>query len=216
MFYFDLHSHSVASDDSRATVEQYLKWIRSLRNRGMQVDGIVLTEHRQFNGDADYSALAMEHGVTVLKASELDTRHGHFLVYGVTEELTRSIDFSDVHMDPFLLMEAAEASGAIVVPAHPGRGGIGLSEWMKQGIDFPQVRIVEHLNGGNRPDEAEAADKLVKEKRYQGIGGSDAHFVSAIARCLTGFPNPLRSEGELAEALRSGEFQAVRLEETQT
>ena len=111
MFYLDLHSHSVASDDSRATVEQYIKWIRSLRNRGMQVDGIVLTEHRQFNPSTDYSSLASEYNVVVLRGAELDTRHGHFLVYGVTEELTRAIDFSDVHIDPFRLMELADQTG---------------------------------------------------------------------------------------------------------
>jgi predicted metal-dependent phosphoesterase TrpH len=215
MRYLDLHSHSVASDDSRATVEQYLKWIRSLHNRGLQVDGIVLTEHRQFDASADYSDLAREYGVLVLKGSELDTRHGHWLVYGVTEDLRRKVDFRDVHMDPFRLMELAERHGAIAIPAHPGRAGIGLAEWMRQGIEFPGVETVEHLNGGNRPLEAEAADLLVTERRFRGIGGSDAHFVSAIARCMTAFDNLPRTEGELVEALRAGEFRAVRLEEAQ-
>ena len=41
MFYFDLHCHSIASDDSRASVEQYLKWIKSLRKKGSKIDGIV-------------------------------------------------------------------------------------------------------------------------------------------------------------------------------
>ena len=91
--YLDLHSHSVSSDDSRATVEQYLKWIQVLRKRGHTVDGIVLTEHRKFDFDFDYSALAGQYEVLVLKGSELDTRYGHFLVYGVTEALTRDIDF---------------------------------------------------------------------------------------------------------------------------
>ena len=52
--YLDLHCHSVSSDDSRATVEQYLKWIQVLRKRGHTVDGIVLTEHRKFDFDQDY------------------------------------------------------------------------------------------------------------------------------------------------------------------
>ena len=97
--YLDLHSHSVSSDDSRATVEQYVKWIQVLRKRDYTVDGIVLTEHRKFDFDKDYSALAEQYGVLVLKGSELDTRHGHFLVYGVTDALAGEIDFSDVRMD---------------------------------------------------------------------------------------------------------------------
>ena len=215
MRFYDLHSHSVASDDSRATVEQYLKWIRTLRNRGMQVDGIVLTEHRQFSSTADYSALSRDYDVTVLRGAELDTRHGHFLVYGVTEELAREIDFKDVRMDAHELMDKAWAHDAIAVPAHPGRAGIGLAEWIAQGTEFPQVKIVERLNAGNRPEEAQAAEQLAEQRSYAGIGGSDAHFVSAIARCLTAFPAPISTEAELVEALRAGEFHAVRLEDTQ-
>ena len=81
--YLDMHSHSVSSDDSRATVEQYVKWIQVLRKRGHTIDGIVLTEHRKFDIDKDYSDLAAQYNVLVLKGSELDTRFGHFLVYGV-------------------------------------------------------------------------------------------------------------------------------------
>ena len=54
----DLHCHSVSSDDSRATVEQYLKWIVSLRKKGYNVDGIVLTEHRKFDIDLDYTDIS--------------------------------------------------------------------------------------------------------------------------------------------------------------
>ena len=53
--FVDMHCHSVSSDDARATVEQYLKWIQVLRKRGYQVDAIVLTEHRKFDFDADYA-----------------------------------------------------------------------------------------------------------------------------------------------------------------
>ena len=70
--YLDMHSHSVASDDSRATVEQYVKWIQVLRKRGHTVDGIVLTEHRQFDSQKDYSILASQFDVLILKGSELD------------------------------------------------------------------------------------------------------------------------------------------------
>ncbi len=215
MHYYDLHAHSVASDDSRATVEQYLKWIGALRRQGKQIDGIVLTEHRQFSLDVDYSELSALFGVTVLRGAELDTLHGHFLVYGISQRLVDAIDPTDVAMDPFNLMETAEACNAVAIPAHPGRAGIGLAAWMAKGIEFPQVTTVERLNAGNRPEEAAVAERLVEEQGYSGIGGSDAHFVSAIARSLTAFACPISSEIELVEALRSSEFNAVRLEETQ-
>lgn len=214
--FLDLHSHSVSSDDSRATVEQYLKWIQVLRKRDYTVDGFVLTEHRKFDSHLDYSSLAEQYGVTVLKGSELDTRYGHFLVYGVTEGLTREIDFTDVRMDARVLMTAARKHGALALPAHPGRFGIGLVDYMEQGEEFKDVGIVERLNGGSRPGENERASDLCESNSYQGIGGSDAHLTSHIGACLTNFAGRITNEGELVEALLSGEFHPVWLEDTKS
>ena len=212
--YLDLHSHSVSSDDSRATVEQYLKWIQVLRKRGNTVDGIVLTEHRKFDADLDYSALAEQYNVLVLKGSELDTRYGHFLVYGVTEPLTREIDFTDVRMDARELMKAASHHGAFALPAHPGRFGIGLVDYMDQGETFPDVAIVELLNGGSRQGENERASELCSKEGYLGIGGSDAHLTSHIGACLTRFEASISTEQDLVEALHSGRFESLWLRDT--
>ena len=212
--YLDLHSHSVSSDDSRATVEQYVKWIQVLRRRGHVVDGIVLTEHRKFDFDKDYSALSEQYGVLVLKGSELDTLYGHFLVYGVTEALTKDIDFGNVRTDARDLMRAARQHDAIAFPAHPGRFGIGLVDYMAQGEVFEDVKIVELLNGGGRPGENERAIELCQQQGYLGTGASDAHLASHIATCVTDFRARIGNEQQLVEALLSGEFRPVSLEET--
>ncbi|MCH7737035.1 MAG: PHP domain-containing protein [Chloroflexi bacterium] len=209
--YLDMHSHSVSSDDSRATVEQYVKWIQVLRKRGHTVDGIVLTEHRKFDFDKDYSDLAGQYDVLVLKGSELDTRYGHFLVYGVTQALTQAMDFSDVHMDARALMQAARRHDAIALPAHPGRFGIGLTDYIAQGESFDDVEIVELLNGGSRKGENERAEELCKSHNLLGIGGSDAHLTSHIATCMTDFKTPIKTENDLVEALLGKEFQPVWL-----
>jgi predicted metal-dependent phosphoesterase TrpH len=211
--YLDMHSHSVSSDDSRATVEQYLKWIQVLRKRGHVIDGIVLTEHRKFDYDKDYSALASQYDVVVLKGSELDTRYGHVLVYGVTEPLTNDIDFSNVAMDTRELLKAARQHGAYAVPAHPGRFGIGLTEYIQQGEIFDDVRIVERLNGGSRKGENERAWELCDDKGYLGVGGSDAHLTSHICVCLTKFEASIKTEHELVDALLSEQFKPVWLED---
>lgn len=214
--FLDLHCHSVSSDDSRATVEQYVKWVQVLRKRNYVVDGIVLTEHRKFDFDKDYSSLAEQYGLLILKGSELDTRCGHVLVYGVSEGLSKDIDFSDVRMDAHELIKAARQHDAVAIPAHPGRFGIGLTEYIQQGEAFPDVDMVEILNGGGRAGENERAEELCQQYGYLGIAGSDAHFTSHIATCLTEFRSPVASEGQLVDALLSKEFRPVRLEETAT
>ena len=211
----DMHSHSVSSDDSRATPEQYLKWIQVLRRRGYQLDAIVLTEHRKYDSNLDYSSLSLEYGVVVLKGSELDTRYGHFLVYGVNEHLLKAFDFSDVSIDAVELVRESEARGAIAIPAHPGRFGIGLCEYLDDiGTDLTSIGVVEVMNGSSRRGEDNRSQELALQRGFQGIGGSDAHFVSAIGTCLTHFPHPIGSESELVEALREGEFEAVQLGDT--
>jgi predicted metal-dependent phosphoesterase TrpH len=208
----DLHCHSVSSDDARATVEQYLKWIQVLRKKGHQVDGIVLTEHRKFDRDADYRALSDKYGVLVLKGSEVDTRHGHFLVYGVTEALLSSVNFADVAMDPNRLIEEAAKTGGIAVPAHPGRVSVGLVDHLGRGAGVGGFAVAELLNGGSRHGEEERAHGLFASLELQGTGGSDAHFPSAIATCMTEFAAPVRTEADLVEALRARACKAVRLE----
>ena len=214
MTYLDLHSHSVASDDSRATVEQYLKWINVLRKRGFTVDGIVLTEHRQYDFDVDYSQLAAQYGVVVLKGAELDTCFGHMLVYNITPGLANDVNFGDVKMDGRELIKAARHHGGYVVPAHPGRFGIGLVEYMAQGEAFDDVSIVELINGGGKPEENERAEELCERTGYLGTGGSDAHLASHIGRVVTQFQADITSSEQLVEALMSGEFRPARIEET--
>ena len=212
--YLDLHCHSVASDDSRATVEQYMKFINVLRKRGYTIDGIVLTEHRQFDFDVDYSQLAAEYGVLVLKGAELDTCFGHMLVYNITRGLANDIDFGDVKMDGRELIKAARHHGGYVVPAHPGRFGIGLVEYMGQGEAFDDVSVVELVNAGGKPEENERAQELCERTGYLGTAGSDAHLASHIGRAVTEFKAHIRSEPELVDALLSGQFRPVYLEET--
>ena len=50
----------------------------------------MLTEHRQFNRDADYRALEDKFGTMVLRASEVETDYGHMLVFGVNDDMTRA------------------------------------------------------------------------------------------------------------------------------
>lgn len=209
--FLDLHTHSVSSDDSRATVEQYVKWIGVLRRKGSHVDGFVLTEHRKFDFDKDYSELAEANGIVILKGSELDTNFGHFLVYGVNEALTERIDFSNVHTDAVELVRAAEECGAIAVPAHPGRFGVGLYEFIDNGADFSGIHVVEHLNGSNRPGEQERAEELIQSRGYRGTGGSDAHVVSAIGTCMTRFDKVIASESDLVKELKAGRVSPVHL-----
>lgn len=202
----DLHAHSVKSDDGRAKVRNYCQWIRS---RNIGIDGFVLTEHRQFDFESDYSGLAEQFGLVILKGSEVETEYGHVLVFGVTEALIREFDFASIELALEDVIDACDRHHAVAVPCHPGRKRVGMSAHV-DALGPPRgVRIVEVRNGGSRGDEDDIAFRMAARFDYLGIGGSDAHIVSQIGRCATRFPNPVTSETELVEALRAGEFEAM-------
>ena len=206
----DLHTHSIKSDDGRAKVENYCQWIRT---RDLPIDGFVLTEHRQFDLESDYSALASEFGLTILKGAEVETEYGHVLVFGVTEPLMAEFDFGDIHLPLARVIEACAAHDAVPVPCHPGRARVGMSAHLEQHGVPEGVKIVEIFNGGSRDNEDQVAQDMASELGYLGIGGSDAHIVSHVGRCATRFAAPITSEQLLVEALNAGEFEAVTYRE---
>ena len=204
----DLHTHSIKSDDGRAKVNNYCQWIQS---RDIGIDGFVLTEHRQFDFESDYSDLADKYGITILKGAEVETEYGHVLVFGVTEKLYKEFDFSSIGLPLAMVIEKSEKHGAVAVPCHPGRPWVGMHAHIDE-YGIPEgVRIVEVYNGGSRGDEDGIAQKLADEQNYLGIGGSDAHIVSHVGRCATEFNHTITTETELVEALNNSEFQAITL-----
>ena len=209
----DLHNHSVASDDGRARVENYCQWIRK---REIPLDGFVLTEHRQFDDASSYDDLAVEYGLQILKASEVETDYGHVLVFGVNDAMRAAFDFARIDLSLRTVLREAERCGGIAVPCHPGRPRVGMCAHFETKGPVEGIRVIETRNGGSRAREDEAALRLAETCGYRGIGGSDAHIVSHIGRCVTRFPSPVRGVGELVEALRAGEFEAISWKSTST
>ncbi|MDA0979361.1 MAG: hypothetical protein O3B72_12435 [Proteobacteria bacterium] len=202
----DLHSHSIKSDDGRAKVENYCQWIRS---KDIPIDGFVLTEHRQFDFESDYSALADKHGLVILKGAEVETEYGHVLVFGVTPELTRAFDFSSINLELATVIETCEVHGAVAVPCHPGRPRVGMFAHTEELGVPPGIKIVEIYNGGSRENEDQIAIDNAAQLGYLGIGGSDSHIVSHIGRCGTEFNAPVTTMDDLVAALQAGEFKAI-------
>lgn len=204
----DLHVHSRASDDSRAPVEGYLRWLVRRRDR-LPVDGIVLTEHRQWQADLDYRPLEDRFGLLVLRGAEVETDYGHMLVFGVTADLAARFDFADPRLPAQAFVHVAAASGAVVVPCHPGRPTVGLCAHYERKPPLEGIVVVEALNGGSRPGEDERVRALVERHGYHACGGSDAHLVSMVGTCATEVDCVVRSMGDLVAALRAGRCRPV-------
>ncbi len=204
----DLHCHSQASEDSRAPVESYLKWLQRKR-ADVPIDGLVLTEHRQWDPHADYRPLEDRYGFLILRGAEVETDYGHVLVYGVNDDITQRFDFTDVRLSARELVPAVSAMGGIALPCHPGRPTVGLCVHYEMKPPIEGVVAVEAINGGSRRGEEERVRVLIDRYGYKAVGGSDAHLVSFVGLCATQFDDEIRSSEDLVNQLRHGSYRPV-------
>ena len=204
----DLHLHSELSDDSRAPVEAYLKLLARKRDE-RPLDGIVLTEHRQFDPARDYRALEDAYGLRILTAAEVETDYGHVLVYGVNADILLRFDFTNVRLPAQELISEVARLGGIALPCHPGRPNVGLCAHYATKPPLEGVVAVEALNGGSRRGEDERVEALIAEHGYAAYGGSDSHLVSFVGICATEFEADIRSIDDLVRELRDRRYRPV-------
>jgi predicted metal-dependent phosphoesterase TrpH len=204
----DLHLHSEASDDSRAPVEAYLRILQRKRAE-RPLDGIVLTEHRQFDPARDFRELEDRYGILILNAAEVETDYGHVLVYGVNADILARFDFTDVRLPAQTLISEVARLGGIALPCHPGRPNVGLCAHYETKPALEGVVAVEALNGGSKKGEDARVAELMASHGYAGFGGSDSHLVSFVGICATDFEGPIRTIDDLVSELRAGRCRPV-------
>jgi predicted metal-dependent phosphoesterase TrpH len=66
------------------------------------------------------------------------------------------------------------------------------------------VDAIETRNGGSSPESNDAAQVYAEKYGLPGVGGSDAHFLMQVGRCLTVFEREIRGESELVEEIKAG------------
>lgn len=204
----DLHLHSERSDDSRAPVEAYLRILQRKREE-RPLDGIVLTEHRQFDLHRDFRDLEDQYGFVILNAAEVETDYGHVLVYGVNEDILGRFDFANVRLPAQEVISEVWRLGGVALPCHPGRPNVGLCAHYESRPVLDGVVAVEAINGGSKKGEDARVAELMRSYGYAGYGGSDAHLVSFVGICATEFDAEIRTIDDLVRELRAGRCRAV-------
>ncbi|MCW5889573.1 MAG: PHP domain-containing protein [bacterium] len=204
----DLHLHSERSDDSRAPVEAYLKLLQRKRAE-RPLDGIVLTEHRQFELGRDFRDLEDRYGFLILNAAEVETEYGHMLVYGVNEDILARFDFTNVRLPAQEVISEVWRLGGVALPCHPGRPTVGLCAHLETKPHLEGVVAVEALNGGSRKGEDDRVAAMMAAQGWAGYGGSDAHLVSFVGIVATELEADIRGMDDLVRELRAGRCRAV-------
>lgn len=205
----DLHAHTnPISWDSRLTPDELVEL-----SKEAGIDGVCLTEHDFFWDVDECAALAKAHDFLVLPAIEVNTEHGHMLVYGLTK-----YRFGMHRIEQ--LAEMVEADGGAMVAAHPYRRYMPWYELdeadLKRGLERAEANpayrhcvALETVHGRAAPQQNEFSERLRQTLGMAATGGSDAHQPSQVGRCATRFEREISSLADLVAELRAGRFEPV-------
>ena len=201
----DLHIHTnLGSICSQLGPEELLQ-----RAQETAIDAICITEHHSHRGANKMVEFAAGSGYPVFRGVEIYTELGDMLVYGLKRE-------TKYHLTTFQeLVDMAEADGAVIIPAHPCRGW---GRKHKHSHAFPReivghIAAIETLNGANTLRCNEKAIAIAEELGIPGTGGSDAHALWQVGKCVTVFERDIHDEEELVAELRTGDYHAAYLED---
>jgi predicted metal-dependent phosphoesterase TrpH len=205
-FFVDLHVHTLpASPCSAMGVDEVIEEAKRIG-----LDGICLTDHNHVWDSRDIEALREKHGFLVLRGNEITTDQGDVLVFGFHRDFKGIVSLDD-------LRKEVAAAGGFMIVAHPFRGfltfnvgQLGLTpEKAAERSLFRQIDAVEVLNGKVTAKENGLAQEVASILGLPTAAGSDAHEIKEIGVYATRFSRVIRSEDELLEALKSGDYSAV-------
>jgi PHP family Zn ribbon phosphoesterase len=116
---------------------------------------------------------------------------------------------SDVHLSHVKLIDALNDIGGFAVPAHAGRPSIGMAAYVDDNlVEIEKIVAIEVLNGGSNNEENARAQLIANKYNFKTVGGSDAHFVSSIGKCVTLFKSEIKNEEDLVRALKNDNYSA--------
>lgn len=194
----DLHNHTRhLSLDSGLTLDGLLG---RAKERGL--DGVCLTEHNAiWQNTARLEKAAERHGIAVFRGMEVNTQHGHVLVYGLRAFRNSMLNFDE-------LCRVVESEGGVLVLAHP-QWGAGRSP--SQEVIARHFHGLEVLNGEVTNDANDYVGAMAASLGKFGTGGSDSHSLSAVGKCATLFQTPVKTDEEMVRELRAGRVMPVRV-----
>jgi predicted metal-dependent phosphoesterase TrpH len=185
---FDLHVHTSFSPCGHMNIEDVI--VRA-RERGL--DGVCITDHHTMGIRHVIAEGVQKNGLCVLFGMEYSTPQGDFLLFGPFEEMASGLSADRV-------LATVGDNGGAAVAAHPFRKARPVDERLvRNGL----CHAVEVVNGRNTPFENSAVENWRRYGLPQ-CGGSDAHTLDELGTFATRLQTPIRTRGDLIQALRQG------------
>ena len=208
----DLHNHTLPrSLDSSLRADDL---VRLAKERGL--DGVCLTEHDNSWDSREMEGIGKDHGFPVLAGMEVNTDHGHILVFGLTK-------YTYEMFSAKRLREIVDQEGGVMILAHPYRRSLyspgpslhrfhpnGDRPWAATDQDYSTlIHAVEALNGSGGSSDNAFSLEVARRLGLPGTGGSDAHVMSEVAKAATDFERKITSLSDFIAAVKEGNLCAV-------
>lgn len=199
----DLHIHTIYSQDSLIAPEDL---IEQAINVGL--DGICIMEHNSLQASEVVEEFAVGTNLQVFRGVEVRTNIGDLLVYGVNQEQWKDFE----NKSSFVAQEIIDYvrnCGGVCIPAHPFRfESNSIGDKLETLVG---VFAIEGYNGKSDIEENLLAWEHAEKLNLKLTGGSDAHVLGQVGKCITEFTKPIQTMAELVKELKSGHFQAKYL-----
>lgn len=214
-FTVDLHLHTTrGSADSNLAPKELID-----RARAIAIGAVCVTEHDNIWDLKEIAPLAEEAGVICLRGMEVTTEMGHVGVFGLNEYLGGIYKLAG-------LRKAVDACGGIMIANHPFRYKLDprfsfINEDHEPiDVEHPEraakleiiqmCDAVEVLNAACSEEENQFALQVARSLGLAEVAGSDSHSANSVGVVTTLFPEPVRTERELIEAIRARKTRAGR------
>jgi predicted metal-dependent phosphoesterase TrpH len=192
----DTHIHAYpTSDDSKMTLEEIVAQARIIG-----LDGICITDHDSQEIMARAHEYRKQMGYPIFVGAEVFTWEGDVIVFGLER-------LPEERVSARYLLDLVNKANGVAISAHPFRqNNRGMGNSIREHKD---LHGVEAFNGSTDHANNMKACDLAMELGIPVFGASDAHNTEALGKFATVFPNGLKDERDLIEAIKMGKVYPV-------
>jgi predicted metal-dependent phosphoesterase TrpH len=214
-FTVDLHLHTTrGSADSNLAPQALVE-----RAKTIGIGAVCITEHDSLWDLKEIAPLTDEAGVVCIRGMEVTTEMGHVGVFGIPEYVGGIYKLAG-------LRKVVDDFGGIMIANHPFRYKLDPrfsfinSDHQPIDVEHPEraakleiiqmCDAVEVLNAACSEEENLFALKVARALGLAEVAGSDSHSANSIGVVTTLFPEQVRTDREVIEAIRARRTRAGR------